>query len=256
MNQVAIIPARMASTRMPDKPMADIHGMPMIGHLYHRCRLSSAFAGVYVATCDQVVFDYITSIGGQAIMTADTHERASDRAAEAMIKVEQMTGKRIDVVAMVQGDEPMLTRTMLQALMHPFSADPSIEIVNLMASLKSREEQEDINEVKVVVDMKENALYFSREPIPSWRKGGTPQRLLKQLGIIAFRRDFLEKFNSLPQTPLEIVESVDMLRVLEHGYPLKMVHVTDDTYSVDTIADLENVRRRMENDPFMKEYVK
>lgn len=256
MNQVAIIPARMASTRMPDKPMADIHGMPMIGHLYHRCRLSSTFTGVYVATCDQVIFDYITSIGGQAIMTADTHERASDRAAEAMIKVEQMTGKRIDVVAMVQGDEPMLTRTMLQALMDPFSADPSIEIVNLMASLKSREEQEDINEVKVVVDMKENALYFSREPIPSWKKGGIPQRLLKQLGIIAFRRDFLEKFNSLPQTPLEIVESVDMLRVLEHGYPLKMVHIADDTYSVDTIADLENVRRRMDNDPFMKEYLR
>ncbi|MEK9943275.1 MAG: 3-deoxy-manno-octulosonate cytidylyltransferase, partial [Gammaproteobacteria bacterium] len=107
MKVVAIIPARMASSRFPGKPMAMIHGMPMIGHCYRRISLCEQLSDTYVATCDKVIFDYIESIGGKAVMTADTHERASDRAAEAMLKVEKQTGERIDILVMVQGDEPM-----------------------------------------------------------------------------------------------------------------------------------------------------
>jgi len=110
MNIIGIIPARLASTRLPNKPMASILGMPMIGHVYFRSKMSSILDEVYVATCDNEIVDYIASIGGKAIMTADTHERASDRTAEALITIEKETGKKVDIVVMIQGDEPMITR--------------------------------------------------------------------------------------------------------------------------------------------------
>ena len=113
MRVVAVIPARMASSRFPGKPMALIHGMPMIGHCYCRVRLCDALSDTYVATCDKEIFDYIESIGGKAIMTADTHERASDRAAEAMVKIEEATGEQTDILVMVQGDEPMVNPKMI-----------------------------------------------------------------------------------------------------------------------------------------------
>ena len=117
MNIIGIIPARMESSRYPGKPLARIHGIPMIGHCYLRAKMCSLLDSVYVATCNQEVVDYITSIGGKAIMTANTHERASDRAAEAMLKAESLTGKRTDVAVMIQGDEPMLTPEMLEAVL-------------------------------------------------------------------------------------------------------------------------------------------
>ncbi|PJZ70303.1 3-deoxy-manno-octulosonate cytidylyltransferase [Leptospira perolatii] len=248
MNTVAIIPARMASTRFPGKPLADIHGVPMIGHLFHRCKKSTLINEVYVATCDLEIKSYIESQGGIAIMTSDKHERASDRTAEAMFAIEKLTGRTIDVVAMVQGDEPMITPEILNRMVQPFIDDSNVSVVNLMADLLNKKEQEDANEVKVVTDLADNALYFSREPIPSWKKGGENLRMLKQLGLISFKKEYLLKFNSLPQTPLEIAESVDMLRFLEHGVPIRMIHSNAVTYSVDTPADLEVVREKMKSD--------
>ena len=111
---IAIIPARMGSTRFPGKPLAEIHGIPMVGHVYFRTKMCSLLSEAYVATCDQEIYDYIGSIGGKALMTADTHERCSDRTAEAMLKVESETGQRVDIVVMVQGDEPMVTPGMIE----------------------------------------------------------------------------------------------------------------------------------------------
>ena len=181
MKIVGIIPARMASTRFPGKPLADIHGIPMIGHVYFRSRMSQTIDELYVATCDQEIMDYIHSIGGKAIMTADTHERASDRTAEAMLKIESETGRRVDIVVMIQGDEPMVYSEMIDESILPLINDESIMVSNLMAPLKTREEHEDPNEVKVVVDRSGNALYFSREPIPSRKKGTTSLPMLKQV---------------------------------------------------------------------------
>lgn len=251
---VAIIPARMASTRFPGKPMALIHGIPMIGHVYLRTRMCSILSETYVATCDMEIFDYIESIGGRAIMTANTHERCTDRTAEAMLKIEDETGKMIDIVVMVQGDEPMVMPEMIEQAVTPMLKDSSINVVNLMARIKSVEEFEDPNEVKVVVDLNGNALYFSREPIPSRKKGVKHVPMLKQVCIIPFRRNYLLKFNSMPETPLERIESVDMMRILENGEQVKMVMTEAETYSVDTPEDLRKVAKAMNSDSIRRRY--
>lgn len=254
MKVFGIIPARMASSRFPNKPMAEILGMPMIGHVYHRCKMSKILMDVWVATCDREIYDYIESTGGKAVMTSDAHERASDRCAEAMLKIEEDLGKKVDIMVMIQGDEPMVYPEIIDEAMKPMIEDNNIQVVNLMSALKSRQEHDNPNEVKVVVDKNNFALYLSREPIPSWKKGAKEVPMFKQVCIIPFRRDFLLRFNNLPQTPLEIIESVDMLRVLEHGYKVKMVLTNYETYSVDTIEDLRKVERLMENDKLIAQY--
>ncbi|OPY89034.1 MAG: 3-deoxy-manno-octulosonate cytidylyltransferase [Smithella sp. PtaU1.Bin162] len=254
MNIIGIIPARMASTRFPNKPMAKIMGIPMIGHVYYRSAMCKLLNDVWVATCDREIFDYVKSSGGKAVMTADTHERASDRAAEAMTKIEQETGKKVDIVVMIQGDEPMLFPEMIDLAVGPMIDDKGIYIVNLMGKIKTREEQDDPNTVKVVCDLQSFALYYSREPIPSWKKGAKSVPMMKQIPIIPFQRDFLLKFNQLTPTPLEIVESVDMMRVVEHGYKIKMIPAEFETYSVDTPADLQRVEEIMKNDRLIAKY--
>jgi len=255
MNEIiAIIPARMGSTRFPGKPLAEIHGIPMVGHVYFRTKMCSLLSETYVATCDKEIYDYIGSIGGKALMTADTHERCSDRTAEAMLKVESKTGRKVDVVVMVQGDEPMVTPEMIEQAVSPMLKDSSVQVVNLMARMRTAQEFEDSNEVKVVVDLNGRALYFSREPIPSRRKGVLEVPMLKQVCIIPFRRDYLLEFNSLPVTPLERIESVDMMRVIEHGGQVHMVMTEVETLSVDTPEDLERVVDLMQEDAFIKEY--
>jgi 3-deoxy-manno-octulosonate cytidylyltransferase (CMP-KDO synthetase) len=251
---IAIIPARMGSTRFPGKPMAKIHGVPMVGHVCFRTKMCSFLSKTYVATCDQEIYDYILSVGGEAVMTSDTHERCSDRTAEAMLKVESATGRKVDIVVMVQGDEPMVTPEMIKASINPMLGDPSIQVVNLMARMANVEEFEDPNEVKVVVDLQDRALYFSREPIPSRRKGFKDVPMLKQVCIIPFRRDYLLKFNSLPETQLERIESVDMMRVIEHGERVHMVMTEVETLSVDTPEDLERVVDLMKEDALINEY--
>lgn len=252
---IGIIPARMASSRFPGKPLAKIHGMPMVGHVFLRSKMCQLLDEVYVATCDDVIVDYVKSIGGKAIMTSDSHERASDRAAEAMLKIEGESGSKSDIIVMIQGDEPMTTPKMLEEAIRPMIANPDLYILNLMSKMKTREEHADPNEVKVVVDLKDNALYFSREPIPSWKKGAKTVPMLKQVCVIPFTREFLLKFNTLEPTPLEIIESVDMMRVLEHGYKVKMIYTDAVSYSVDTLTDLENTEKAMTGDPLMKIYI-
>ena len=245
---IAIIPARMGSTRFPGKPLAEIHGIPMVGHVYFRTKLCSLLRETYVATCDREIYDYVVSIGGKALMTADTHERCSDRTAEAMLKVESKTGQRVDIVVMVQGDEPMITPVMIERALTPMLADPTIKVVNLMARIKTPKEFEDPNEVKVVVDLYGRALYFSREPIPSRRKGVNDVPMLKQVCVIPFKRDYLLEFNNLPETPLESIESVDMMRVLEHGEDVYMIMADTETFSVDTPTELKRVSALMRDD--------
>ncbi len=254
MSIIGIIPARMGSSRYPGKPLAEIQGVPMIGHVYFRCKMSKTLDEVYIATCDEAIRQYAESIGAKCIMTADTHERATDRTAEAMLKIEAETGMRTEIVVMIQGDEPVVFPEMIDVAIAPLHAEPDLEVVNLMAALDSVEEFEDPNEVKVVVDLRNNALYFSREPVPSRKKGSSTVPMLKQVCIMPFRRDFLLKFNALPQTPLEIIESVDMMRVLENGGKVRMVPTDFQTWSVDTPEDLVFVEAKMSNDPLLHQY--
>jgi len=255
MNIVGIIPARMGSSRFPGKPMALIGSVPMIGHVYNRACLCKSLSGVYVATCDAEIFEYIRGIGGQAIMTADTHKRASDRTAEALLNIEAQTGQTIDIVIMLQGDEPMIVPEMIDAAVAPLIDDPSIQISNLMTTIETRVEHEDENEVKVVVDRNSDALYFSREPIPSQKKYNKKYECYKQVCVIPFTRNYLLYYTELEPTPLEIIESVDMNRLLEHGQKVRMVLTGHKTYAVDTAQDLEHVSKLMKEDPLCKKYL-
>jgi 3-deoxy-manno-octulosonate cytidylyltransferase (CMP-KDO synthetase) len=256
MSVIGIIPARMASTRFPGKPLAKICGIPMIGHIYHRCCMAKSLDHVYIATCDKEVVRYAETLNATAFMTSDKHERATDRTAEAMTKAEKKTGEKVDIVVMIQGDEPLVTPRLIDALVRPMQDDPSIQINNLIAKIEDDDEYLDPNVVKMVLDTQGYALYFSREPIPSIKKfrGAIPR--FKQLGIIAFRRSFLLEFNAMTPTPLEKIESVDMLRVLEHGKKIMTVVSPDNIYSVDTKEDLVFVESVMKKDPLMKKYKK
>ena len=256
MKNVAIIPARMGSSRFPGKPLANICSIPMIEHVLKRVSLSQYLDETYVATCDHEIEAYVHSIGGKAIMTANTHERCTDRTAEAMLIVEKETGKRIDIVVMVQGDEPLVTPSMIEMSIEPLLKEKDLQVVNLMGDLKSDAEFKDPNEVKVVVDRNNNALYFSREPIPSQKKWDSDIPMYKQVCIIPFRRDYLLKFNALPETALERIESVDMLRILEHGEKVRMVKIDEINKSVDTPEDLIEVEKLMAKDPLVKTYYK
>ena len=255
MNIIGIIPARMASTRFTGKPLAKILGMPMIGHVYHRSKMAEILREVYVATCDREIFDYIRSIDGRVVMTADSHERASDRTAEAFLNIEEESGARVDIVVMLQGDEPMIVPEIIEAAVRPLVDDPTIQVSNLMTELKTQEEHEDPNEVKVVVDRNKFALYFSREPIPSRKKYNGDFKCYKQVCVIPFTREGLLNYTNLDPTPLEMIESIDMNRFLENGIKVRMVSTTYLTYSVDTLQDLALVEKFMEKDTLLNKYL-
>lgn len=254
MKAIAIIPARLGSTRFPNKPMAAIHGMPMVGHCYHRARLAPGLSEAYVATCDEEIAAYVRSIGGKSIMTATSHTRATTRTAEAMDHVEAKTGEKPDVVVMVQGDEPLIRPETISETLDHFD-DPTVEIVNIMSRLRTLEQFVDKNNVKVVVNRHDDALYYSREPIPSPWKGVEGVPMYMQTGIIAFRREALLRFNRMQETRLEQIESVDMNRVLETGGRIRMVLTDAVTIGVDTPEELKAAEELMRDDPTLAKYL-
>ncbi|MBF0419900.1 MAG: 3-deoxy-manno-octulosonate cytidylyltransferase [Magnetococcales bacterium] len=253
MKAIAILPARMGATRFPGKPLHPICGIPMVGHCYYRTLLAKGITATYVATCDEEIAAYVRSIGGTPVMTASTHNRASDRTAEAMLKIEESTGEKVDVVIMIQGDEPLILPETISESLHHFD-DPSVEIVNIMSRLRTRQAFEDKNNVKVVVSQNRDALYFSREPIPSPWKGVDHVPMYMQVGVIAFRRDVLIRFNCMTEMPLEKIESVDMNRVLETGGKIRMVLTEALTIGVDTVEEADEVERILAEDPLFKRY--
>ena len=249
MNILAIIPARMGSSRFPGKPMAEILGKPMIGHVYERVSACNLLTKTIVATCDKEIANYIKYIGGQAIMTSNKHERASDRCAEALVSLEEQDGVQYDIVVMVQGDEPMTHQNMITEAVTPMLNDLNILVVNLMARIQTLEEFKDKNCIKVVCDQQKNAIYFSREPIPTC--GNKLDFVMnKQVCIIPFRRDFLFKYTNLKPTPLEISESIDMLRIIENGMKVRMIPTKYETHAVDTKIDLLKVEKMMRSHSF------
>ena len=243
MKVLALIPARLASTRFPNKPLAQILEKSMLQHIVERVQLCKEIDQVAVATCDQEIIDHVQSLGHQAIMTSNLHERASDRCAEAVTKLEKSKNTKYDIVVMVQGDEPMTDPRMLSDVLRPFTDDPNLQVVNLYADIQPGEFAS-TNCVKVVMDLVGNALYMSRAPIPV-SVDGIERPSGKQLGLIAFRRQALQKFTELTPTPLEVNESVDMLRFLEHGIEIRMQRTIYRTHAVDIPSDIAEVERLM-----------
>jgi len=254
MNIIGVIPARMGSTRFPGKPMKKIHGIPMIGHCYHRTAMALGVDATYVATCDIEIAEYINSIGGRAIMTSNTHTRATTRTAEALEKIEQETDEKVDIVVMVQGDEPLILPETIREVTPEFK-DKSVNIVNIMSRLTTEESFKDVNNVKVVIANNNDALYYSREPIPSPWKGWEDIPRYMQTGIIAFRRDILIAFNAMKETQLEQIESIDMNRVLETGGKIRMVLTEATTIGVDVLEELNEVEKILVGDKIMGAYI-
>jgi 3-deoxy-manno-octulosonate cytidylyltransferase (CMP-KDO synthetase) len=241
----------MGSSRFPGKPLARLAGRPMIEHVYKRTRMSPMLDEVFVATCDREIQEAVERFGGRAIMTSSAHQRASDRVAEVARSIE------CDIVVMVQGDEPMIVPAMIDAALEPLRRDPMVVCSNVVAPIRSLTDFEDPNTIKVVIAPNGNALYFSREPIPALR--GLPFESInayKQVCVIPFRRDFLLRYAALEPTPLEQAESIDMLRALEHGYPVRLVKTGFLTQSVDTTADLQRVEALLREDPLVPRYGK
>jgi len=242
MKILALIPARMGSSRFPGKPMANLNGKPMIQHVYENVSQSELLTMTAVATCDDIIAAHIKSIGGLAVMTSAEHDRASDRCAEALKLLEAETKQQFDIVVMVQGDEPLTHPDMLSEALRPFSEDPDVDVVNLMAPIETMEEFKDPNCIKVVVARNGNALFMSRQPIPtlSFLEENSG---FKQVCVIPFRRAALMEYIEMTPTALEKFESIDMLRLIENNRPVRMVITKHATHAVDTPYDLEKVSK-------------
>ncbi len=246
---VGVIPARMNSSRFPGKPLALIGERPMIEHVEKRTRMNEQLSEVYVATCDEEIKNAVESSGGKVIMTSNLHERASDRVAEAAGHFEA------DIIVMIQGDEPMITPEMISAAVAPMLTDESIVCVNLIGEIKSHEEYIDLSTIKVVKNLNNDAVTFTRQPKISVNfsdKARPP--VYKQICVIPFRRKCLLEFAALAPTPLEIVESIDMLRLIEHNRPIRVVETQSKTHAVDTLSDLRLVESLMQDDPLYRSY--
>ena len=246
MHCIGVIPVRMAASRFPGKPLAPILGMTMLEHVYRRARLSDVLEDVLVATCDDEIRLEARRIQAPVIMTSPTHQRAAERVAEAARSCEA------ELIVMIQGDEPLLHPAMLDELVAPFAEEPELQCANLMLAI-DRDEANDPDQIKVVCDGQFNALYMSREPVPTPTRGSV-EHWWRQIGIIAFRRAFLLNLMSLPSTPLERAESVDMLRPLEYGFTVRMVPTRHATHPVDTPEDLAKVEALMRDDPLLERY--
>lgn len=248
MQVAAVIPARMASSRYPGKPLCDICGMTMIEHVYRRTVMSESVDETYVATPDVEIRADVERFGGDYIMTGE-HTRATDRVAEATESIDA------EVIIVMQGDEPLVYPEMIDDAVDPFEDDPEVECVNLAKPIETEEAFRDPNNPKVVVDKDWNALYFSREPIPNLHDTTFEETTVyKQVCVIPFRRDALFDFTQLDETPLERAESIDMLRLLENGRNVRIVETDRTIHSVDTPEDHELVNEIMADDPLFEEY--
>jgi 3-deoxy-manno-octulosonate cytidylyltransferase (CMP-KDO synthetase) len=246
---LALIPARMGSSRFPGKPMKKINGKPMIQHVYERVSKNSQITSTYVATCDSEISTYLNKLGAKFMMTSKKHERASDRCAEALKKIEKIEKKSFDIVIMIEGDEPMVHPQMITEALAPFAKDKEISVVNLLGKFDSKKEYLDKNCIKVICDQEMNAKYFTRMlPIQFYN---SKNRLLgKQVCIIPFKKEALIKYIKLKPTYFEIRESVDMWRLLENNLKVKMIRTKFKSYAVDTKNDLKKVSKIMKSPSF------
>jgi 3-deoxy-manno-octulosonate cytidylyltransferase (CMP-KDO synthetase) len=226
---VAIIPARFNSTRFPGKPLAEIEGKPLIEHVYRRVAKAGLVSRIVVATDDRRIADAVQRFGGTAFMTRTDHPSGTDRLAEAAQGLAPDT-----LIVNVQGDEPMIEPGDIDRAIATAAAGDA-DIVTLMTKI-SNSTEENRNRVKVVTDRNGIALYFSRSRIPS---RGT---CFLHLGLYVYRARFLQKFTKLERTPLEIAESLEQLRALEHGYRIRVVEVENESWGIDTPEDLQRFR--------------
>ncbi len=241
MKFIGIIPARYASTRFPGKPLALLGGKPVIQHVYEKVKASLEVA--YVATDDERIYDAVKGFGGEVVMTRNDHKSGTDRIEEAIEKI----GGDWDVVVNVQGDEPFVAKSQLDTICHCFD-DENTQIATLGKAFTSMDAVANPNSPKIVVDNKGFAMYFSRSIIPFVRGKEQAEWLqhypfLKHLGIYAYRKEVLAEVTRLPQSSLELAESLEQLRWLQNGYKIKVGTTDVETVGIDTPEDLERAEK-------------
>ena len=239
---IVVVPARLASSRFPNKPLAAIAGLPMVEHVRRRAALVDGVDEVVVATCDEAIRRVVEEAGGRAVMTADTHVRCTDRVEEAARSLEG------DIIVIVQGDEPLLLPDAVRLTIEPLLRDEGVLCTNLLSVLRSASDLGEPDIVKAACARNGDILYFTRAAIPFRRAQGDAP-VYRQTGIMALRQSLLSRYASLPETPLERVESVDMLRLLEHGYRIRGVILDYDTIGVDRPGDIARVEQVFREDP-------
>jgi 3-deoxy-manno-octulosonate cytidylyltransferase (CMP-KDO synthetase) len=245
------IPARLGSSRFPGKPLCLIKGMTMVEHVHKRCALSKHTSDLFVATCDEEIRRVVEGFGGNTIMTRPDISRPGLRVAAAAATLGLAED---DIVVVVQGDEPLVHPNMIDLAIQPLLDEPDVHVSNLAAHL-TEEEWTDPGEIKVVCDLKMNALYMSRSPIPSTVHQEQRCVWWKQVCIMPFRWGFMKRFNyELSPTPLELQESIEMLRALQHGFKVRMVPSPYVSKSVDTEADRQKAEELMDEDPVFPLY--
>lgn len=243
MKFIGIIPARYASTRFPGKPLVDICGMTMIERVYRQ--VTKELDDVYVATDDQRIYDAVKDFGGKVVMTSDAHRSGTDRCYEAYCNI----GSEADVVINIQGDEPFIDPSQIAEVKNCFN-DMSAQIATLVRPFEPKRGFEalfDNNVVKVVLDNDDTAVYFSRAIVPyvrnyPWQEWLEHHDFFTHIGLYAYRADVLSQITKLPQSTLEIAESLEQLRWLQNGYKIKVGKSTCPTIGIDTLADLEEAR--------------
>ncbi|MCK5595142.1 3-deoxy-manno-octulosonate cytidylyltransferase [bacterium] len=236
---VAVIPARYESTRLPGKALKDICGKPMIQHVYERVSSAKLIHRVIIATDDKRILSIVQKFGANVEMSPKSCKSGTDRIACVVKKMPDISED--DIIINVQGDEPLIEPQAIEKLAETISEDSDIHMASLMTKIFDINELTDPNVVKVVVDKDNFALYFSRSPIPFSRDKEKTDIFYKHLGMYAYRKHFLLKYSQMPQTYLEKIEKLEQLRVLEHGYRIKMAETEFDSMSIDTPANLEKV---------------
>lgn len=240
MKTIAILPARYASSRFPGKPLAKINGKPMIQHVYERVSGIKKLDSICVATDDQRIYDAVTYFGGKVIMTSNKHSCGTDRLAEcaAILNLDDN-----DIIINVQGDEPLVNKKMICKLIAQFD-DDKVYMGTLKKKITSLEELDNPNVVKVITDVHNDAIYFSRYCLPFERDGNKTNHY-KHIGLYAYKKWFLMKFSDMEKTMLEKAESLEQLRVIENGYKIRVAETQYQTIGVDTPEQLEAVRNYM-----------
>jgi 3-deoxy-manno-octulosonate cytidylyltransferase (CMP-KDO synthetase) len=243
MKIIAMIPARYSASRFPGKLMKDLEGKPVILRTYEATVATQLFDAVFVVTDSEVIFNTITEHGGKAIMSIKDHDCGSDRIAEAVENME------VDVVINVQGDEPFIDEVSLKKLIEVFREDAhqEIDLASLKVQMTSEEEIQNPNNVKVITDLKNFAMYFSRSPIPFARDQEIETHYYKHIGVYAFRKSALIDFYYTPKTPLESSEKIEGIRYLEVGKRIKMVETQSAVVGIDTPEDLEKAKKMLRN---------
>ncbi len=253
MKILGFVPARMAASRFPGKPLHDIAGRPLLEHCYLRARMFERWDGLYITTCDEEIRAFAEDKDYPVIMTADTHIRALDRVAEAVEKCADVAED--DIVVCVQGDEPLLGPDMIEAVIKPFDEDPDVEGTLLSVPIPDEKTFHNPDMVKLVHDLKGDVLFTSRTPIP-YAKNFSPDIGAKRVGgIFGFRWHFLKWFTSLSESPLEIAEACDSNRIYDNGRRQRTAPAPARPYlSVDSPEDVARVEAVIRDDDLWGRY--